>query len=109
MKCCCKKLNVDPTSPSGLRDSNEPEDENSPEHLFAKQFTENYNNVAEKYPQFERLKNLSKFVALAKYLRNNGVKINEDTILESLSKHGIKINKVVSFLNKKNKKIFNSM
>lgn len=92
MKCCCKKLNVDPTSPSGLRDANEPENENSPEHLFAKDFSANYGKIAEKYPQFERLRNLSKLVALAKYLRDSGVKINEAAIMSSLSKRGIKVN-----------------
>lgn len=92
MRACSKILVLDPSKPSGLRDCEEPENKNSSNQLFAKELTRKYDIVCKKYPEFERLRNLAKVIALANYLYDNKVEIDKDILLESLKNHGIKTN-----------------
>jgi hypothetical protein len=68
MKCCCRRTSADPMSRSGISDADD--DGRSSAHKFAAQFTQNYDAIAQKYPHFERLRNLAKLVQLAKWLKS---------------------------------------
>jgi hypothetical protein len=91
MKCCCRRICIDPTSRSGLHDDDR-DDGSSSAHEFAGEFTRNYDAIARAYPEYERLRTLAKLLQLAKWIRqqpNTG--IDREAIIEALQARGLPI------------------
>ena len=65
---------ADPSSPTGLRDDDCAKD--SIESQWAKQFTARYDEVAKELPEFARLTELAKAIAIAKWLKRQGISID---------------------------------
>ena len=64
----------DPNSKTGLRDDDSVKD---PIHQeFARRFTEHYDDLAAEAPELERVRDLAKAVAIAKWLRENNVAVD---------------------------------
>lgn len=74
MQVKAKKQVPDPTSPSGLRDIETEEDPVATR--FAALFTGQYDEIAREEPTFERLRELAKAVALAKWLKKEGIPVD---------------------------------
>ncbi|KAA6376559.1 MAG: hypothetical protein EZS28_027914 [Streblomastix strix] len=91
MRVCCKALQIDPTSRSGLRDVEDNNDMEDSAHKFSAHMTEKYNIIADNFPEYKRLKNLAKLFALAKWLVEQGVDMNPDYIIYALRLKGIPI------------------
>ena len=83
----CKQV-VDPTSPTGLRDADC--DKVTVESQWAKQFTARYGEVAKELPEFARLTELAKAVAIAKWLKKEGVAVDLDWVVNQVNKRTIK-------------------
>ncbi|KAA6390387.1 MAG: putative peptidoglycan-binding domain protein [Streblomastix strix] len=91
MRVCCKALQVDPNSRSGLRDVEAADNEQDSSHIFSKHMTEKYNLIAQKHPEYARLQNLAKLFALAKWLVQQGLEIDPEMIVFALHQKGVKI------------------
>jgi YD repeat-containing protein len=84
MKVKAKKQVPDPSSPTGLRDVDTRDD---PIALkFANQFTQLYDEIAKESPDFERVRELAKAVALAKWLKKEGIPIDMDWVVKYANK-----------------------
>lgn len=83
MRVRARRQVPDPTSPSGLRDIDA--DEQALEMRWAKLFTQHYDQIAAESPAFARLKELAKVVALAKWLKQAGVRVDLDWIMQQLN------------------------
>jgi RHS repeat-associated protein len=79
MRVKAKKIVPDPTSPQGFRDvdSDEPI-----ARKFAEQFTQRYDELARESPALERVRELAKAVALAKWLKQTGVPVDVNWVDE---------------------------
>lgn len=71
---------VDPSSHTGLRDI--PTGPNEIPTLYAKLITQLYDDLAKEEPAFERVKELAKAVALAKWLKKQGVPVDMEWVVE---------------------------
>jgi hypothetical protein len=89
MVCSARRLVVNPNAPSGLSDALTQEETSST--MFAREFTEKYLTIAKTFPPFERLRNLAKLVALAKFMCRANVPINTSSIKALLATRGISI------------------
>ncbi len=69
-----KPLVVDPHSKTGLSDDNSVKDPINEE--FARIFTEHYDELAAESPALERVRELGKAVAIAKWLRENNIPVD---------------------------------
>ncbi|KAA6381889.1 MAG: hypothetical protein EZS28_022584 [Streblomastix strix] len=96
MRVCCKALQVDPNSSSGLRDVETADSEQDSSHIFSKHMTEKYNLIAQKHPEYARLQNLAKLFALAKWLVEQGVDIDPELIVSALRQRGVNISNNLS-------------
>ncbi len=79
MKVMAKSQVPDPSSPSGLRDA-ESEDPTAVE--FARLFTQLYDQLAQESPEFARMKELAKAVALAKWMKQQNIPVDMDWVNE---------------------------
>jgi hypothetical protein len=89
MKCCCRRMCLDPTSRTGLNDDDR-DDGLSSAHEFARELTRHYDAVARRCQEFERLRTLAKLIQLAKWIRqqpNTG--IDRRAIMEALEARGL--------------------
>ena len=68
----------DPRSASGLRDDSSAEDPISRE--FSRRFTQHYDELARESPEFARVRELAKAVALAKFMRHENAVIDLDWV-----------------------------
>lgn len=91
MVCSARRLVLDPTSPSGLKDAALENRDNSSGQRFATQFTAQYEEIARVRPEFERLRNLAKLVAFAKFLRNANVNVDVNVLRSLLLARGIRV------------------
>jgi hypothetical protein len=73
MRIKAKKQVADPSSPSGLRDVDA---EDPLANKFAALFTSLYDQIAVESPAFERVRELAKAVALAKWLKQQGATVD---------------------------------
>jgi hypothetical protein len=83
MRVRARRQVPDPTSPSGLRDIDA--DEQALEMRWANLFTQHYDQIAAESPAFARVKELAKAVALAKWLKQEGVRVDLDWIVQQLN------------------------
>jgi YD repeat-containing protein len=81
-----KRQVIDPRSKTGLADDNSTRDPIHEE--FARLFTEHYDELAAESPDLERVRELAKAVAIAKWLRQNNVPV--DMAAMHLDKLGLK-------------------
>jgi len=73
MRVKAKKIVPDPSSPQGFRDV----DADDPvANEFAQLFTEHYDELAKESPQLERVRELAKAVALAKWMKEKNIPID---------------------------------
>jgi len=79
-----KKQIADPTSPTGLRDVDTDEDAIATE--FAGIFSEFYDEISKEAPEFGRVKELAKAVALAKWLKQQRVLVDLAWVAEFANK-----------------------
>lgn len=84
MRVKAKKQVPDPSSPTGLRDVDTEDDPIATK--FANLFTKLYNELAKKSPEFERVRELAKAVALAKWLKKEGIPIDMDWVFKHANK-----------------------
>jgi YD repeat-containing protein len=93
MRVKAKKQVPDPTSRTGLRDV----DTDDPiATTFANIFTELYDEIAKESPEFERIKQLAKAVALAKWLKKEGIPVDMDWIVKYANKRIKTIGKITA-------------
>lgn len=96
-----RKQIPDPTSPTGLRDV----DSDDPDaKIFADLFTKLYDEIAVESPEFGRIKELAKAVALAKWLRELNIPIDLNWVNEFANKKINTITKINSLSLTKQKK-----
>lgn len=83
------KLQVpDATSTTGLRDIDTPSD--SPQSLWAAQLTARFDEVAEAMPQkFGRLKELAKAMAICKFIKQQGIRVDLSWAAAKLNSHAV--------------------
>ncbi len=83
MRVKAKRQVPDPSSPTGLRDV----DADDPiSTKFANGFTELYDEIAKESPEFERLKQLAKAVAIAKWIKQEGIPFDTSWVNEYANK-----------------------
>ena len=97
-----KKQVPDPNSPSGLSDVETEEDPISTE--FAKLFTELYDDISKESPEFGRIKQLLKIVALAKWLKKENIPFTREWITENYNKRDSSIARISALSISKHKK-----
>ena len=83
MRVKARKQVPDPSSPTGLRDVDTEDDPVATK--FANLFTELYDEIARESPEFERIRELAKAVALAKWLKTKGVPLDLDWMVEQVN------------------------
>ncbi len=87
-----KKVIPDPSSPTGLRDV---ESQDNPIFTkFAEIFTNLYDEIAKESPEFERLRQLAKAVALAKWIKEQNIPIDTSWITKYADKQVVTVDKV---------------
>lgn len=84
MRVKAKKQVLDPTSRTGLRDVDTEDDPVATE--FANLFTKLYDEITEESPEFERVRELAKVVALAKWLKKESVPVDMDWVVKYANK-----------------------
>ena len=95
MRVKARKQVVDPTSPTGLRDVDTEDDPIATE--FANLFTKLYDEIAKKEsPEFERVRQLAKVVALAKWLKKEGIPIDMNWVIEHVNKRIKTVDKITA-------------
>lgn len=83
MRVKAKKQEPDPSSPTGLRDV----ETNDPiASAFADQFSKLYDEISKESPEFARVKELAKAVALAKWIKKEGIPIDMGWVTEYVNK-----------------------
>jgi YD repeat-containing protein len=92
-----KRQVVDPSSPTGLRDDESAVEESARE--FATRFTANYDKVAEESPEFYRLRELAKTMALANWLRDSGVPVDLEWARQTAGRRSPYVDKVPTLTN----------
>lgn len=83
MRVKARKQVPDPSSPIGLRDV---ETDDPLATKFANMFTELYDEIAKESPEFERVRQLAKAVALAKWLKKEGIPVDMDWVFKYVNK-----------------------
>jgi RHS repeat-associated protein len=83
MRVKAKKQVIDPSSPTGLRDVDTQDDPVAMK--FATSFTELYDEIAKESPEFERVRELAKAVAFAKWLKKEGIPVDMNWVEEKAS------------------------
>lgn len=83
MRVKAKRQVPDPSSPTGLRDVDIDEPVAT---KFADLFTELYDEIAKESPEFERVRQLAKTVALAKWLKREGIPVDTDWVVRHATK-----------------------
>jgi len=80
MRVKAKKQVIDPSSVTGLRDVDTEDDPVATK--FANLFTELYDEIAKESPEFEHVRQLAKAVALAKWLKKEGIPVDMDWVFK---------------------------
>jgi RHS repeat-associated protein len=83
MRVKAKKQKLDPSSPTGLRDV---ETDDPIASAFADQFSELYDEISKESPELARVKELAKAVALAKWIKKEGIPIDMGWVTEYVNK-----------------------
>jgi hypothetical protein len=91
MRVKAKKQVPDPTSRTGLRDVDTYDPIST---KFASIFTELYDEIAEESPEFERVRQLAKAVALAKWLKREGIPIDMNWVIKYVNKRIKTVDKI---------------
>lgn len=78
MRVKSRKIVPDPNSRQGFRDVDTEDDPIATK--FANIFTELYDRIANESPEFERVRQLAKAVAIAKWMKQEGVPIDTDWV-----------------------------
>jgi YD repeat-containing protein len=77
MRVNAKKIIPDPSAPQGFRDV----EANSPVATeFAEIFTSLYDQISIESPEFERIRDLTKAVAIAKWMKRNNIPVDMDWV-----------------------------
>lgn len=84
MRVKTKKQVPDPKSPTGLRDVDSEDDPIATK--FAKGFTDLYDQIAKESPEFERVRQLGKAVAIAKWMKQEGIPFDVNWVNEYANK-----------------------
>ena len=94
MRVKAKKQTIDPSSPTGLKDVDIYDD---PTALrFADGFTDLYDEIARESEEFERIRQLAKAVALAKWLKKEGIAVDMDWVVKSVNRRIKTIDKITA-------------
>ena len=83
MKVKAKKQIPDPSSPTGLRDV---EIDDPIATAFADQFSKLYNEISKESPEFARVKELAKAIALAKWIKKERIPIDMGWVTKYVNK-----------------------
>lgn len=84
MRVKAKKQVPDPRSPTGLKDVDSEDDPVATK--FAKGFTDRYDEIAKESPEFERVRQLAKAVAIAKWMKQEGIPFDTGWVNEYANK-----------------------
>ena len=79
-----RKIVPDKSSPQGFRDVDTEDDPIASK--FASSFTELYDQIAKESPEFERVRQLAKAVAIAKWIKQEGIPIDINWVNEYANK-----------------------
>jgi len=101
MRVKAKKQVVDPKSLTGLSDVDTTKDFRAVK--FAELFTQLYDEIAKESPEFERVRQLAKAVALAKWIKEQGIKVDMGWLQEYSQKRGGFVARVPRLSNKMRK------
>jgi YD repeat-containing protein len=82
------------SSPTGLRDVDTEEDYVATK--FANLFTELYDEIAKESPEFERVRELAKAVAIAKWIKKENIPVNMDWVFEYSNKRIETVGKITA-------------
>lgn len=84
MRVKAKKQVRDKSSPTGLKDASHEDDPIATE--FANLFTKLYDEIAKESPEFERVRQLAKAVAIAKWIKQENIPIDTNWVNEYANK-----------------------
>lgn len=79
-----RKIVPDPSSPQGFRDVETEDDPIATK--FKNMFTELYDEIAKESPEFERVRQLAKAVAIAKWMKQEGIQFDTNWVNEHANK-----------------------
>lgn len=99
-----KQQVIDPTSKTGLRDI---ESDNPSAKSFACEFECLYDEIAHESPEFARLKELTKAIVIAKWLKKQDIKLSNEWLQESINKNTRYVDRVPTLSWKKQQRIDN--
>ncbi|MBI5222789.1 hypothetical protein HY990_00040 [Candidatus Micrarchaeota archaeon] len=94
MKVESRKIVPDPSSPQGFRDVKNEDDPIATK--FANGFTELYDEIAKESPEFERVRQLAKAVAIAKWIKQENIPFDTSWVNEYANKRVPTVGKVTA-------------